>query len=328
MKTNPLVTIRCITYNHEPYIRECLEGFVMQQTNFKFEAVVHDDASTDGTAAIIAEFAEKYPDIIKPLYETENQYSKKDGSLDRIMNAHMRGKYIAMCEGDDYWTDPHKLQKQVDFLEANPEYGLCFTNVDRYREDDKTCVNNFFNESIRDEIASLEKYIVKGLWLATCTWVLRKDLYFQHAEWIGDKQFALGDLALAAFVLSEYKIAYLNDNTTVYRIHQGGVSNSKNDKVQYEFSVSCLMLSQYICNTLIDPNTHILAHIEKNYVQNQIKKILYYEAKKNGLRYLHLTKHVYLKGIKINTEFIVKHYALFSAFVKFEKFVNLLIHRL
>ena len=76
-----MVTIRCITYNHEPYIRQCLEGFVMQKTNFRFEAIVHDDASTDGTAAIIREYAEKYPDIIKPIYETENQYSKHDGSL-------------------------------------------------------------------------------------------------------------------------------------------------------------------------------------------------------------------------------------------------------
>ena len=123
-----MVTIRCITYNHEPYIRQCLEGFVMQKTNFRFEAIVHDDASTDGTAAIIREYAEKYPDIIKPIYETENQYSKRDGSLRRIMDAHTHGKYVAMCEGDDYWIDPLKLQKQVDFLEDNPEYGMVHTN--------------------------------------------------------------------------------------------------------------------------------------------------------------------------------------------------------
>lgn len=112
-----MVTIRCITYNHEPYIRQCLEGFIMQKTNFRFEAIVHDDASTDGTANIIREYAEKYPDIIKPIFETENQYSKLDGSIQRIMSEHIHGKYVAMCEGDDYWIDPLKLQKQVDFLE-------------------------------------------------------------------------------------------------------------------------------------------------------------------------------------------------------------------
>lgn len=104
-----MVTIRCTAYNHEPYIRACLEGFVMQKTNFRFEAIVHDDASTDGTAAIIKEYAEKYPDVIKPILERENQYSK--GTLGKIMDEASKGKYIAFCEGDDYWTDPLKLQK-------------------------------------------------------------------------------------------------------------------------------------------------------------------------------------------------------------------------
>ncbi len=122
----PLVTIRCLVFNHEPFLRQCLEGFVMQQTNFPFEAVIHDDASTDGSIAIIREYAEKYPHIIKPIFETENLYSKKDGSLTRIMNASTQGKYVAVCEGDDYWVSPHKLQKQVDFLEAHSDYSICF----------------------------------------------------------------------------------------------------------------------------------------------------------------------------------------------------------
>lgn len=117
-----MVTIRCFTYNHEHYIRRCLEGFVMQITNFRFEAIVHDDASTDGTAAILREYADKYPDIIKPIYEIENQYSKKDGTLNRIMNEHTHGKFAAMCEGDDYWTDPLKLQRQFDFLNMHDDY--------------------------------------------------------------------------------------------------------------------------------------------------------------------------------------------------------------
>ena len=87
----PLVTIRCATYNHEPYIRQCLDGFVIQKTDFSFEVIVHDDASTDGTAKIIREYAEKYPDIIKPIFETENQYSKRDGSVGRIMDEHTHG---------------------------------------------------------------------------------------------------------------------------------------------------------------------------------------------------------------------------------------------
>lgn len=125
-----LVAIHCLVYNHEPYLRDCFEGFVMQKTNFRFVAIVHEDCSMDNSAEIIREYAEKYPDIIKPIYETENQYSKHDGSLGRIMNAAIDAtgaKYIAMCEGDDYWTDPYKLQKQVDILEADESLMLCCT---------------------------------------------------------------------------------------------------------------------------------------------------------------------------------------------------------
>lgn len=116
------VCIRCMTYNHEKYLAHALEGFIMQKTNFPFVAIVHDDASTDSTTSILRHYAEKYPDIIKPIYETENQYSKHDGSLGRIMDeaiAATGAKYVAVCEGDDYWIDPYKLQKQVDILEAD-----------------------------------------------------------------------------------------------------------------------------------------------------------------------------------------------------------------
>ena len=118
----PLVAIHCLVYNHEPYLRDCFEGFVMQQTNFPFVAIVHDDASTDGSAAVIREYEQKYPHIFKPIFETENQWSKRDGTLESIMNNAIDAsgaKYVAMCEGDDYWLDPLKLQKQVDILEAD-----------------------------------------------------------------------------------------------------------------------------------------------------------------------------------------------------------------
>ena len=125
----PLVSIRCITYNHAPYIAQCLEGFLAQETTFPFEIVVHDDASTDETAGVVKGYESKYPKIIKGIYEIENQYSKHDDSIDRIMNPHLRGKYIALCEGDDYWCSPHKLQKQVEFLESNPNYSACAHNT-------------------------------------------------------------------------------------------------------------------------------------------------------------------------------------------------------
>lgn len=122
----PLVSICCLTYNHEPFIRDALEGFLMQETTFPYEIVIYDDASTDRTQDIIREYTLKYPDLIRPMLQTENQYSKGITNPSGAFNfPRARGKYIAMCEGDDYWTDPHKLQMQVDFLEKHSGCALC-----------------------------------------------------------------------------------------------------------------------------------------------------------------------------------------------------------
>lgn len=110
----PLVSICCITYNQENYIRDAIEGFLMQRTTFPIEIIIHDDASTDNTAKVVNEFAEKHPDLIVPIYQTINQYSQGIKPWPNFVFPRARGKYIALCEGDDYWTDPLKLQKQVD----------------------------------------------------------------------------------------------------------------------------------------------------------------------------------------------------------------------
>ena len=137
---NIVVSICCITYNHAPFIRKALDGFLMQEppTDVSkdeswYEILIHDDASTDGTDEIIKEYAAKYPDRIFPLYEEENQY-KKVGTvgIDFFNYNRAKGRYIAYCEGDDYWTDPQKLQKQVDFMDAHPEYSICFHDYDNY----------------------------------------------------------------------------------------------------------------------------------------------------------------------------------------------------
>ena len=136
MPATPLVSICCLTYNHAPYIRDCLDSFLAQQTTFPIEILIHDDASTDGTDDIIRQYASRYPDIILPLYETQNQYTRGfAGKMDIVFNySRARGRYIAYCEGDDYWTDPLKLQKQVDFMEGHPEYSICFHRCRLYNE--------------------------------------------------------------------------------------------------------------------------------------------------------------------------------------------------
>lgn len=119
------VSIICNTYNHEQYIRKAIEGFLAQETSFSFEVLIHDDASTDGTADIIREYEKKYPDIIRPIYQKENQYSQKVKIERQFQYPRARGKYFAFCEGDDYWIDKHKLQKQYDEMEKHPEIDIC-----------------------------------------------------------------------------------------------------------------------------------------------------------------------------------------------------------
>ena len=119
------VSVICNAYNHERYIEKALKGFVSQKTNFDYEILIHDDASTDGTAAIIRKYESLYPDIIKPIYQEKNQYSQKVAITDTIQIPRAQGDYIAFCEGDDYWIDEFKLQKQFDILEKHPNINIC-----------------------------------------------------------------------------------------------------------------------------------------------------------------------------------------------------------
>ncbi len=124
----PLVSIVCTTFNHGSHIKQTLDSFVMQQCNFPIEVIVHDDASTDNTAAIIKEYAAKYS-FIKPIIQSENQYSKGLNIWGYLFTKEVRGQYIAICEGDDYWIDPLKLQKQVDFLTRANDPKMFFDKI-------------------------------------------------------------------------------------------------------------------------------------------------------------------------------------------------------
>lgn len=123
------VSIYCLAYNHEKYIRKTLEGFVNQKTNFRFKVIIHEDASTDSTAEILREYEEKYPELFDVIYQTENQYYKCDDIFGEFMRPLHEGKYVAFCEGDDYWCDENKLQKQYDIMEQNPDMAVCWHRV-------------------------------------------------------------------------------------------------------------------------------------------------------------------------------------------------------
>ena len=122
------VSVLCATYNHEEYLRQTLGSFLNQKTDFPFEVLVNDDVSTDSTGDIIREYAAKYPDVIRPFYQKENLYSRRINLYDVVFFPACRGEYIAVCEGDDYWNDPEKLQLQVNWLDTHPEYSACVHN--------------------------------------------------------------------------------------------------------------------------------------------------------------------------------------------------------
>lgn len=220
-----MVTIRTITYNHEPFIRQCLDSFLMQKTNFRFIIVIHDDASTDRTADIIREYQQKYPEVIKPILQTENQYSKGYNLICELLDNTITSKYQALCEGDDYWTDPMKLQKQYDFMEAHPEYSACFHQAIIHYEDgsqpdqlysdiedrDYTGIE-LFNQNHRPPTASLFMR----------TSVCKSQIY----QKILSASPSFFDIPTILSCAHEGKIRGMSDIMSVYRKQQGGMTYS------------------------------------------------------------------------------------------------------
>lgn len=234
----PLVAIHCLVYNHEPYLRDCLEGFVMQQTNFPFVAIVHDDASTDGSAAIIREYEEKYPQIFKPIYETENLYQSGGFAvINEVMNTAIkatRAKYVTLCEGDDYWIDSLKLQKQVDFMEANPEYGLCYTDYNRLEDATQTLTESMFERQMQYRPISYEQHLLKPGYLAPMTWLCRHELMNLIAK---ANIHTDGTYAYMLEFLYNSKVAYIPQVTAVYRSHAGSASSPIGDKALFRYTI-------------------------------------------------------------------------------------------
>lgn len=225
-----LVSIRCLAFNQAKFIRQCLEGFVIQQTNFRFEAIVHDDASTDGTADIIREYANKYPKIIKPIFEKENQYSKHDGSIRQVMNKACHGKYIAYCEGDDCWTDPLKLQKQVDILESNPNVTMVFTGFRTIDENGADCYRYDFEYNMHK---SKSGYVFPMLLyrnvVMTVSSIFRREVFFSSFKLGGPNGL---DYVMFLSAAAMGNAVYLPEKTCCYRKVGGSVTNSNNTKIQ------------------------------------------------------------------------------------------------
>lgn len=233
MNNNMGVSIICNTYNHEKYIKDALDGFVMQKTQFPFEVLVHDDASTDRTAEIIRYYEKKYPEIIKPIYQIENQYSKGEKISMKFQFPRVKGKYVAICEGDDYWTDLYKLQKQYDAMEKHPEVDICAHQAEMLDVCQNKVIKVFplVNENT---LFSTEQVIMGGGgFVATNSLFYRSEIDKNIPPF---RQKRNMDLALQTHGSLRGGMLILKDCMSVYRVNVTGSWTTKN-KRDKEFRV-------------------------------------------------------------------------------------------
>lgn len=216
------LSICCIAYNHENFIAEALDGFLMQETNFDFEIVIGEDCSSDKTLEMIKHYQQKYPDRIKLLANKTNIGMMRN--FIETLKA-CTGKYIALCEGDDYWTDTFKLQKQVDFLEANKEYAICFTcyKIKNELNNKDTIINSQIGSILIGDVIKANSFST-----ATSVFVSKyvTSLLQPKLNWIQKTPFGDWTLYLIILFTSKKKAFCLNEVTTVYRIHGGGIHGS------------------------------------------------------------------------------------------------------
>ena len=255
----PLLSISCITYMHENFIRDAIEGFLMQQTNFKIEILIHDDASTDKTADIVREYEKKYPQLIIATYQIENQFKKSPKTLKYIQPPEKQGFYIAYCEGDDYWTDPMKLQKQVDFLEANLEYSFSYCRFKTLNEETGEFRKDNNEELFENEVNTVKidfERLYKGWHMGTQTLVYRKNSFDPS---IRNKYEYFKDIHLITHLLLKGKGSCLGFFGAVYRIHKGGIFSGATEYQNAKL--------HYLCFKEIYKNNKLIFFLKLKYIR-------------------------------------------------------------
>jgi glycosyltransferase involved in cell wall biosynthesis len=293
-KTEPLLSVICATYNHEEFIRDAVDGFLIQTTDFPFEVIIHDDASTDATVNIVKDYIEKYPRIIRAIFQKENQYSLGHKIIP-IVFPHARGRYVALCEGDDYWNDRDKLQKQCDFLNANPAYATCIHNVTVLYDDAGIHSHPHFGPGFRvvrhmypkpKTLSTLED-LLHGNFIPTPSVMFRSGIINRFPSWF--EKCSMGDWPLHV-LNAKYggAIRYMDEMMAVYRVHAHSVWSSSDE---VEVLLKSISSAKSIKNELTYEQSMVL---EKCIVRWHTKIIrLMLRDKKVRLQKLRQYKHLF-----------------------------------
>ena len=251
----PLVSIHMITYNQAPYIGQAIEGVLRQKVDFGVELVIGEDCSTDGTREIVLGYQAKYPDSIRVVTSDNNVGARKNSY--RVMKA-CRGKYVAFCEGDDYWHHPGKLQKQVDYMESHSECGLIYSSYDVYHANSQKLIRNFIKyrkwempkKAAISDIIGNENGISYGI--LTCTIMVRRALYEQviESDWYLHQSghFLMGDIQVWAEISTLGDVGFIPESLATHNIMDESASRTKDRKRQLRFSASCAELTLYLGN--------------------------------------------------------------------------------
>ncbi len=261
----PLVSVKMITYNHAPYIAQAIEGVVQQKTTFPFELVIGEDCSTDGTREIVFEYHKKYPDIIRVITSDKNVGMNANGY--RTMKA-CRGKYIAFCEGDDYWHHPNKLQKQAKYMENHPKCGMVYSSFDVYDAESKKVIKDYLksvnrdiprNPCISDFVSPKDEVWVGAV---TCTVMVRRALYEQIIEsdpyLHQSDRFLMGDTQLWAELSLISEVSHIPESLATYRQLSESASRSKDLRKSLRFWKSACEMRLYLCG-----KHHLSEHIRR-----------------------------------------------------------------
>ena len=268
----PLVSISCITFNQESYIEDALKGFLVQKTNFPIEVLIHDDASTDRTADIIRKYEKEYPNIIKPILQTENQYSKKMCINSAFNYNRARGVYIAMCEGDDYWTNDHKLQQQFDLMEGRPD--ISFTCHNAYIHDLSNNSKYLFNKKLCTGVYTTKDLLNKEWFIPTASLFIRKDALKDLPSWISLVRSQ--DLVIEIAASIQNNFWYQDKPNSVYRKNAIGSISSISEKPWNYLILRVFMMKKMFIYVPIKYRHLVVKDIFMTY-----SKILYSKIKDN-----------------------------------------------